>query len=109
MSRKVVWAIVAGTLAIGGYLYWVDQGRSHYATVGDCVAVPKSGRLVHVSCDSGGALRVLAKFSGDDSNQCDGVAGTVRAFVEYPKGAASFVLCAGAVTAAAAQSSSGDK
>jgi hypothetical protein len=97
MSRKVVWGIVAGVLAIAGYLYWVDQGKSHYAAVGDCVSTPTSAQLVHVSCDSSGALRVLAKFSGDDSNQCDAVSGTTQAFVEYPKGASAFVLCAGSV------------
>ena len=99
MSRKVVWGIVAGVLAVAGYLYWVNQGKSHYAAVGDCVSTPTSSQLVHVSCGSAGALRVLAKFSGDDSNQCDAVNGTTRAFIEYPKGAASFVLC----TAAAKQ------
>lgn len=93
MSRKVVWAIVAGALVIAGYLYWVNQGKSHYASVGDCVAIPKAGQLVHVSCDGAGALRVLAKFAGDDSNQCDAVSGTTHAFVEYPKGTAAFVLC----------------
>ena len=93
MSRKVVWGIVAGVLVVAGYLYWVNQGKSHYAAVGDCVSTPTSGQLVHVACDSGGALRVLAKFSGDDSNQCDSVSGTTQAFIEYPKGAASFVLC----------------
>lgn len=95
MSRKVVWGIVAGALLVAGYLYWVNQGNSHYAAVGDCVATPKSGQLVHVACGSSGALRVLAKFSGDDSNQCDAVNGTTQAFVEYPKGAPAFVLCAG--------------
>jgi hypothetical protein len=95
MSRKVVWGIVVGALAIGGYLFWVNQGKSRYAAVGDCVSAPASAQLVHVSCDSSGALRVLAKFSGDDSNQCDAVNGTTQAFVEYPKGASAFVLCAG--------------
>jgi hypothetical protein len=95
MSRKVVWGVVAGALVIVGYLFWVDQGKQHYAAVGDCVSTPKSGELVHVSCDSPDALKVLAKFTGDDSNRCDNVSGTTHAFVEYPKGAASFVLCAG--------------
>jgi hypothetical protein len=95
MSRKVLWGVVAGALLVTGYLYWVNQGNSHYAAVGDCVAPPQSGRLVHVACDSSGALRVLAKFPGDDSNQCDSVNGTTRAFVEYPQGATAFVLCAG--------------
>jgi len=95
MSRKVVWGIVAGALVVAGYLYWVNQGKQHYAAVGDCVSTPKSGQLVHVDCGSPGALKVLAKFDGDDSNRCDGVSGTTRAFVEYPKGAGSFVLCAG--------------
>src|SRR5262249_12744944 len=96
MSRKVVWGIVAGALVIAGYLYWVNQGKSHYASVGDCVTTQNAGQLVHVACGGAGALRVLAKFTGDDSNQCDAVNGTTRAFVEYPKGAAAFVLCAGA-------------
>ena len=101
MSRKVLWGIVAGALLVAGYLYWVNQGRSHYAAVGDCVASPKAGELVHVSCGSSGALRVLAKFSGDDSNQCDAVGGTTQAFVEYPKGAAAFVLCTATANGAA--------
>ncbi len=101
MSRKLLWGIVAGVLLVAGYLYWVNQGRSHYAAVGDCVSSPKSGQLVHVSCGSAGALQVLAKFSGDDSNQCDTVGGTTQSFVEYPKGAAAFVLCTGAVNGAA--------
>ena len=96
MARKVVWGIVAGALVISGYLYWVNLGKTHYAAVGDCVT-QKSGQLAHVACDSTGALRVLAKFSGDDSNQCDAVNGTTQAFIEYPKGTASFVLCATAV------------
>ncbi|MBS2964794.1 hypothetical protein KGA66_17175 [Actinocrinis puniceicyclus] len=95
MSRKVVWGIVAGALLAAGYLYWVNEGRGHYAAVGDCVTSPRAGELVHVSCGSTGALQVLAKFSGDDSNRCDAVNGTTRAFVEYPRGAAAFVLCAG--------------
>ncbi len=95
MSRRVLWGIVAAVAVVGGYLFWVAQGRSHYAAVGDCVSSPSSGKLVHVSCDSSGALRVLARFDGDDSNDCDAVDGTTRAFVEYPKNAASFVLCAG--------------
>jgi hypothetical protein len=89
-----VWGIVAGALVIAGYLFWVNQGKTHYAAVGDCVASPKSGQLVHVPCDSAGALRVLAEFSGEDSNQCDSVNGTTQAFIETPKGADSFVLCA---------------
>ncbi len=97
MSRKVLWGIVVGALVVAGYLYWVNQAKSHYATTGDCVATPKPGQLVHVPCDSSGALRVLARFPGDDSNQCDAVRGTTRAFIEYPKGEAAFVLCAGAV------------
>lgn len=96
MSRKVVWGVVVGALAVAGYLYWVNQGKSHYAAVGDCVSTPTSGQLAHVSCDSSGALRVLAKFTGDDSNQCDGVNGTTQAFIEYPKGTSAFVLCTAA-------------
>ncbi|MGH3547570.1 MAG: LppU/SCO3897 family protein [Pseudonocardiaceae bacterium] len=95
MSRRMLWGIVAGAVVIAGYLYWVNQGRSHYAAVGDCVSAPSAGQLVHVSCDSTGAFRVLAKFDGDDSNKCDAVNGTARAFVEYPKNASSFVLCTG--------------
>jgi hypothetical protein len=96
MSRNVVWGFIAGALVVAGYLYWVRQGNPHYAAVGDCVSTPKTGQLVHSACDSPGALKVLAKFGGDDSNACDKVSGTTRAFVEYPSGASSFVLCAGA-------------
>lgn len=101
MSRKVLWGIVAGVLLVAGYLYWVDQGRGHYAAVGDCVTSPGAGQLLHVACGSVGALQVLAKFPGDDSNRCDGVDGTTRSFVEYPKGASAFVLCAGAANGTA--------
>jgi hypothetical protein len=91
-----VWGIVVGALVIAGYLYWVDQGRGRFAGVGDCVSSPNTEQqLVHVACGDPGALRVLAKFPGDDSNHCDSVPGTTHAFVEYPKGAAGFVLCAG--------------
>jgi hypothetical protein len=92
----VVWGIESGELLVIGYLFLVNEGKKHYAAVGDCVATPKSGELVHVACGAPGALKVLAKFTGDDSNRCDGVSGTTQAFVEYPKGEASFVLCAGA-------------
>jgi hypothetical protein len=104
MSRKVPWgryilAALAGVLVVTGYLYWVEQAKPHYAAVGDCVDSPKAGRLVHVSCSSSGALKVVAKFSGDDSNQCDSVPGTEQVFVEYPTDEPSFVLCAGSVSA----------
>ena len=100
MSRKLRWgrcaaAALAGTVVIAGYLYWVEQAKPHYAAVGDCVDSPKSGELRHVSCGAAGALKVIAKFSGDDSNQCDPVAGTEQVFVEYPTNAPAFVLCAG--------------
>ena len=95
---KAVLGIAAGILLIAGYLFWVHQGEAHYAAVGDCVSSPKQGELVQVSCGSAGALKVLARFSGDDSNQCDAVAGTTKAFVEYPSDSASFVLCVGAVS-----------
>lgn len=88
--------VTAGVLLIAGYLFWVHQGVTHYAAVGDCVTSPKQGELVQVSCGSAGAMKVLAKFEGDDSNQCDAVAGTSRAFVEYPSGSTAFVLCVGA-------------
>jgi len=95
MSRKALSGALAGVLVIAGYLLWVDQGRTHYAAVGSCVVSPKAGALSVVSCGSAGALKVLAKFPGDDANQCDPVMGTTRAFVEYPGNAPAFVLCAG--------------
>jgi hypothetical protein len=95
---KAVLGVTAGILLIAGYLFWVHQGETHYAAVGDCVSSPTRGELVQVSCGSAGAMKVLAKFSGDDSNQCDGVAGTTKAFVEYPTSATAFVLCVGAVS-----------
>ena len=97
MWGKVLVGVLAGALILGGYFYWVDQGKQSYAAVGDCVTSPSKGKLVQVACDSTGALKVLAKFSSDDSNQCDTVAATTRAFVEYPAGQSAFVLCAAAV------------
>jgi len=96
MSGKVLAGVIAGALIIGGYFYWVDQGKQNYAAVGDCVSSPSQGKLVQVDCDSTGALKVLAKFTSDDSNQCDKVPATTRAFVEYPVGQTAFVLCTGA-------------
>jgi hypothetical protein len=95
MSGKVLAGVVIGALLIAGYFYWVEQGKQSYAAVGDCVSSPGQGRLVQVGCGSAGALKVLARFGGDDSNQCDAVAATTRAFVEYPTSQAAFVLCAG--------------
>jgi hypothetical protein len=99
MARKVRWGrYVPVALALAavaaGYMYWIDEAKPHYAAVGDCVDSPDSGRLVHVSCSSAGALRVVAKFPGHDSNKCDTVAGTREVFVEYPDSTTSFVLCA---------------
>jgi hypothetical protein len=104
MSRKVPWgrymlATLIAVLVVAGYFAWVEQAKPHYAAVGDCVDSPKAGQLVHVSCSNAGALKVVAKFSGDDSNQCDSVPGTEQVFVEYPTSAPSFVLCAGSASA----------
>jgi len=95
MSGKVLVGVLAAAVLVGGYLYWVDQGKQSYAAVGDCVSSPSQGKLLQVDCSSTGALKVLAKFGSDDSNQCDTVAATTRAFVEYPVGQAAFVLCTG--------------
>ena len=95
MSGKVVAGVIAGALIVGGYLCWVEQGKPSYAAVGDCVTSPAQGKLDQVGCGSTGAQKVLAKFTGDDSNQCDTVAATTRAYVEYPSGQAAFVLCVG--------------
>ncbi len=93
MSGKVLVGVAAGILIIAGYFYWVDQGKQSYAAVGDCVSSPSHGKLIQVDCGSAGALKVLAKFGSDDSNQCDKVLATTRAFVEYPAGQSAFVLC----------------
>jgi hypothetical protein len=95
MSCKVLAGVIAGVLIVGGYLYWVEQGKPSYAAVGDCVASPAQGKLAQVGCGSTGALKVLAKFTGDDSNQCDTVSATTRSYVEYPAGQDAFVLCVG--------------
>lgn len=99
MARKVRWGrIIPVALAVAavaaGYMYWVDEAKPQYAAVGDCVDSPAQGRLVHVSCSSEGALRVVAKFPGHDSNKCNTVTGTREVFVEYPDATTSFVLCA---------------
>ena len=95
MSGKVFAGVIIGALLIAGYFYWVEQGKPTYAAVGDCVASPAKGQLDQVGCSSSGALKVLAKFTGDDSNHCDTVAATTRAYVEYPAGQDAFVLCVG--------------
>ena len=95
MSGKVFAGVIVGALLIGGYFYWVEQGKPSYAAVGDCVSSPAQGTLDQVGCGSTGALKVLAKFTGDNSNQCDSVTATTQAFVEYPAGQDAFVLCVG--------------
>ncbi|HEV2640613.1 MAG TPA: hypothetical protein VGX23_36150 [Actinocrinis sp.] len=95
MLGKVVAGVMAGALIVGGYLYWVEQGKPSYAAVGDCVSSPSQGTLDQVGCGSTGAQKVLAKFTGDNSNQCDTVNATMRAYVEYPAGQDAFVLCVG--------------
>jgi hypothetical protein len=95
MSGKVFAGVIVGVVIIGAYFYWVEQGKPSYAAVGDCVTSPAKGQLDQVGCDSSGALKVLAKFSGDNSNQCDTVTATTRAYVEYPPSQGAFVLCVG--------------
>jgi hypothetical protein len=97
MSRKVLWGIVVGALVVAGYLYWVSDGQHTNLAVGDCVAVAGSGQLDVVDCSAGaGIYRILAEYDGSDSNQCDGVSGTVKSFVISQSGSGGLVLCAGA-------------
>jgi len=97
MSRKVLWGIVAGALLVAGYLYWVDAGKQTNLAVGDCVSVVGSqNQIGTVKCSSAaGVYKVLAKFEGTDSNQCDGVTGTVKSFVLDQPSTDGLVLCAG--------------
>jgi hypothetical protein len=97
MSRKVLWGIVAGAVLVVGYLYWIDSGKQTNLAVGECVSVGSSGQLDTVKCAAGvGVYRVLAKFDGTDSNQCDTVAGTTKSFVLDQPSTGDLVLCAGA-------------
>jgi len=98
MSRKLLWGIVAGALLVAGYLYWVDSGKQTNLAVGDCVSVSSSSQITPVQCSSAtGVYKVLAKFEGTDSNQCDTVTGTVKSFVLDQPSTNGLVLCAGAV------------
>jgi hypothetical protein len=98
MSRKVLWGIVAGALLVAGYLYWVNDGKQTNLAVGDCVTVSSASQINTVKCSpSAGVYKVLAKFEGSDSNQCDTVAGTVKSFVLDQPSTNGLVLCAGAV------------
>ena len=100
MSRKVLWGIVAGALLVAGYLYWVDSGKQTNLAVGDCVSVGvgSGSQITPVQCSStAGVYKVLAKFEGTDSNQCDTVAGTEKSFVLDQPSTNGLVLCAGAV------------
>ena len=98
MSRKVLWGIVAGALLVAGYLYWVNDGKQTSLAVGDCVAVNSTSQIATVNCSSSsGVYKVLAKFQGTDSNQCDKVPGTVKSFVLDQPSTSGLVLCAGAV------------
>jgi hypothetical protein len=96
MSRKVLWGIVAGALLVAGYLFWVDSGKQTNLAVGDCVAVSSGAQISTVKCSAaGGVYKVLAKFQGTDSNQCDTVPGTVKSFVLDQPSTNGLVLCAG--------------
>jgi hypothetical protein len=98
MSRKLLWGIVAGALLVAGYLYWVNDGKQTNLAVGDCVTVSSASQIDTVKCSSSaGVYKVLAKFEGSDSNQCDTVAGTVKSFVLDQPSTNGLVLCAGAV------------
>jgi hypothetical protein len=99
MSRKVLWGIVAGALLVAGYLYWVDSGKQTNLAVGDCVSVSSGSQITPVQCSpsTAGVYKVLAKFEGTDSNQCDTVTGTVKSFVLDQPSTNGLVLCAGAV------------
>jgi hypothetical protein len=98
MSRKLLWGIVAGALLVAGYLYWVDSGKQTNLAVGDCVSVSSGSQITPVQCSStAGVYKVLAKFEGTDSNQCDTVTGTVKSFVLDQPSTNGLVLCAGAV------------
>jgi hypothetical protein len=97
MSRKVLWGIVAGALLVAGYLFWVNSGKQTSLAVGDCVSVGSGSQLDTVRCSSAaGVYKVLAKFDGTDSNQCDAVSGTVKSFVLDQPSTNGLVLCAGA-------------
>jgi hypothetical protein len=64
--------------------------------VGDCVSVAGGGALDVVGCGAGGQVyKIIAEYDGTDSNQCDGVAGTVKSFVISQSGSGGLVLCAG--------------
>ena len=98
MSRKVLWGIVAGALLVAGYLYWVNAGKQTNLAVGDCVTVSSAGPDRHGQVlRVAGVYKVLAKFEGSDSNQCDTVTGTVKSFVLDQPSTNGLVLCAGAV------------
>lgn len=100
-------ACALAAVLIGGYLLWVAQGRVDYAPVGACVAPPSAGVLRQESCDASGALRLLGKFPGDDSDQCLSVTGTTRVFVEHPTSSTSFILCAAPAASAASAATTG--
>jgi hypothetical protein len=98
MSRKLLWGIVAGALLVAGYLYWVDSGKQTNLAVGDCVAASSGNgnQIDTVKCSAtAGVYKVLAKFQGSDSNQCDTVPGTVKSFVLDQPSTNGLVLCAG--------------
>jgi hypothetical protein len=101
MSRKVLWGIVAGALLVAGYLYWVGSGKQTNLAVGECVSVSSKNQITAVQCSSAsGVYKVLAKFDGTDSNQCDSVTGTVKSFVLDQPSTNGLVVCAGAGTGA---------
>jgi hypothetical protein len=108
MSRKVLWGIVAGALLVAGYLFWVNSGKQTSLAVGDCVSVGSGSQLDTVRCSSAaGVYKVLAKFDGTDSNQCDAVSGTVKSFVLDQPSTNGLVLCAGTGGAGASAAGAG--
>jgi hypothetical protein len=90
--------------AISAAALWINLGGDDYPTKGQCVQQTGTHTLTVVACTSAAAraggsasYAVLARFTGVDTNQCDEVPGTARAFVEYPSDQAPIVLCAGPV------------
>lgn len=91
---------VGAVSAVTAAALWINLGGDSYPTSGECVAQTGPHTLTVVPCSPGAtpaAYRVLARFTGADTNRCDTVPGTARAFVEYPSDQSPFVLCASQV------------
>lgn len=81
---------------VAGAAVWTRLAGNGTPQAGSCLHRAAGDQVTRSSCSSTQAnLRVISRFAGVDANRCDEVPGTTAAIVDYTRGHAPFVLCAG--------------